>query len=106
MSTTLTPMPGKQLWRITDQVRKRRRAVTAREELPKGETTIQREALPDLSSPGHQADPTREGCGDAESEGGSSLSDPTPPLEDFRGGPQGAGDETWVAGIARFTMNL
>src|SRR6266540_3284469 len=65
--------------------------------LGESETAIQREALPDLFSPGHQANPTREGRRDAECESGSSLFDQTPPHEDFRASPQGAGDETWVA---------
>src|SRR6266487_3296296 len=65
--------------------------------LGKGETAIQREALPDFLPPGHQANPAREDRGDAEFECGPSLFDQTPSHEDFRGSSQGAGDQTWVA---------
>ena len=60
------------------------------------ETAIQWEALADLLSPGHQADPAREGSGDAEFESGPSLFDQTPPHQDFRGSAQGVGNQTWV----------
>src|SRR5207248_3827542 len=63
----------------------------------KGETTIQREALPDILSPSDQANPSRQGRRDIECECGSSLFDKTPPHESIRRRSQGVGDETWVA---------
>src|SRR6266498_3319086 len=65
--------------------------------LGESETAIQRETLPDFLPPGHQANPARQGRGDAESESGSSLFDQTPPHEDFRGGSQGVGNQTRVS---------
>src|SRR5436190_12354363 len=64
--------------------------------LGESETAIQREALPDFLPPGHQANPAREDRGDAEFECGPSLFDQTPPHENIRGSPQGAGNQTWV----------
>src|SRR5437016_4440716 len=63
----------------------------------KGETTIQREALPDILSPSDQAGPARQDRRDIEGAGGSSLFDQTPSRESVRGGSQGVGNQTWVA---------
>src|SRR6266516_532969 len=65
--------------------------------LGKSKTAIQREALPDFFPAGHQADPVREGRGDAEFESGPSLSDQTPPHEDIRGISEGVGNQTWIS---------
>src|SRR5947207_2737974 len=72
--------------------------------LGESETAIQREALPDLFSPGHQADPTREDRGDAECESGSSLFDQTPSYENIRRSSQGVRDETWVTRDVRSSL--
>src|SRR5439155_16839308 len=60
-------------------------------------TAMQREALPDLLSPGHQEGPTGQDRRDIECECGSSLFDKTPPHESIRGSSQGVGNQTWVA---------
>src|SRR6266542_3339845 len=65
--------------------------------LGESETAIQRAALPDFFPPGHQADPVREGRGDAECERGSSLFDQTPAHENIRAGSQGVGNQTWIS---------
>src|SRR2546429_7721329 len=62
-----------------------------------GETTIQREALPDFLCASDQANPSRQGRRNIECEGGSSLFDQTPARENIRGSDQGNGDEPWVA---------
>src|SRR5207249_580524 len=64
--------------------------------LGESETAIQCEALSDLFSPGHQADPVSESGGDAERKSGSSLLDQTPSHEGVRGSHQGVGNQTWV----------
>src|SRR5437763_15099232 len=62
-----------------------------------GETTIQREALPDFLSASDQANPSRQSRRGIECECGSSLFDQTPSHESIRRRSQGVGDETWVA---------
>src|SRR5213592_2517188 len=73
--------------------------------LGESETAIQLEALPDFFPAGYQADPTREGCRDPECESRSGLFDQTPSHEDFRGSPQGAGNQTWVTTLIQAILS-
>src|SRR5437667_10976025 len=64
--------------------------------LGESETAIQREALPNLLSPSHQANQIHQGRRNIECKRGSSLFDQTPPHENIRGSSQGVGNQTWV----------
>src|SRR6266511_2894547 len=64
--------------------------------LGESETAIQREALPNLLSPSHQANQIHQGRRNVECKRGSSLFHQTPPHESIRGSSQGVGNDAWV----------
>src|SRR5207249_9460206 len=65
--------------------------------LGESETAIQREALPNLLSPSHQANQIHQGRQNIECKRGSSLFDQTPPHENIRGSSEGVGNQTWIS---------